>query len=83
VPEASHNVFFFPNGNTSVTRNGVQVPELQQPWLTMYVEWLERQGCDPTAFTFRLPNGMIATPIRGENCWNWDIQTPRMEAGHV
>jgi hypothetical protein len=72
---AQRRVIFFPNGNTGCFENGQQVPEIQRtPWLTLYLEWLVSQGEDPGNYTFELPNGMIAIPVRVGSNWNWDIR---------
>ena len=66
-------VMFFGNGATAVFIDEEQVPELQQPWLIKFVEFLEEQGHDPMAFKYTLPNGSNAKLFRTESGWNWEI----------
>lgn len=65
------NVLFFPNGNTAFFRNGHQVPELQKSWLRLYVDFLERQGVDPTTVKFEFPNKLVAEVFKVEDGYNW------------
>jgi len=48
-------VFFFPNGNTAVCENNQQVPELQEPWILLFAQFLEDKGVDILTSTFNLP----------------------------
>jgi hypothetical protein len=66
---------FFSNGGTAVFIDEEQVPELQQPWLVKFVDFLEEQGQDPTTFKYRLPNGNNAKVFRTESGWSWEIRS--------
>jgi hypothetical protein len=63
------SVMFFSNGVTAVFIDEEQVPELQQPWLVTFVEFLEEQGQDPMTFEYTLPNGKDAKVLRTESGW--------------
>ncbi len=70
------NCVFFSNGNTGFfDEKGRQVSKLQRSWLQLYIEFLEKEGGDPTEIEFILPNGdraqVFKTP-RGR--WNWEVK---------
>ena len=70
-----HTVFFFPNGNTAVCKDGQQVPELQQSWLKLFVKSLEEQGVDALGCEFKLPNDMTARVFKCEDgSYNWEVE---------
>lgn len=54
------HVFFFDNGNTVVTDEVNQIPELQQGWFKLFVKFLEDKGVDVTQIEFNLPSGWKA-----------------------
>lgn len=67
-------VFFFNNGNTAVCdTTGQQVPDLQQPWILLFAEFLKSKGIDPEAADFMLPSGKMAHLFRTEAGLNWRI----------
>ena len=68
-------VIFFPNGNTAVCEGENQVPELQVPWLLMFVEFLQSKGEDPEKLDITLPNGNKAKVFKVEGGYNWDIHS--------
>lgn len=69
-------VIFFWNGNTAVfDSSGRQIPELQEPWLIKFVEFLESNGVDPLQCQFELPGGDAAQLIRtSTGGWNWEVK---------
>lgn len=41
-------LMFFDNGNTAVfNEQGEQIPELQQPWIRIFMRWLQSEGVEP------------------------------------
>lgn len=66
-----NKVLFFPNGNTAFLKNGKQVPELQKPWLSLYIDFIEKQGIDPVTVSFEFPNGTVATVFKTVEGYNW------------
>ena len=73
-------IIFFANGNTFVKdENGQQIPELQQSWFRLYLEFLESKNINPLDFDFILPNNPPARviPFKIENGWNWDYKVRR------
>lgn len=74
------NVFFFPNGNTAVMREGGQVTVLQKSWLLHFAEFLESQNVDLCGSTFILPNGSAAKiMLDDKGGYTWRIETPKGE----
>ena len=64
---------FFPNGNTRYfDQNGQQVPELQQSWLLLYVEFLKSKNIDPLTIEYELPNGK-ARLFKTDDGYNWQF----------
>lgn len=71
---AIKHIMLFPNGMTAVfDENGQQVPELQQPWFRIYLEWLEEQNVELETATFTMPDGSQARPYLedGRYLWKW------------
>jgi hypothetical protein len=71
------DITFFSNGATMAFQNGQQVPEAQRGWFLIFVEFLEKQGIDPTQQIFLLPNGAQAKVFRTEAGFNWEMQGGR------
>jgi len=65
-------VYFFRNGNTAFL-DGAQVPELQRPWILLYVEFLVSKGVDPLGIVFRLPDGKNARVFKTSEGFNWEF----------
>lgn len=66
-------VLFFPNGNTAVfDEDDQQIPELQESWLRVFVEFLESKSVDPLKCRFQMPGRAIARLFKTEEGrWNW------------
>lgn len=65
-------VFFFQSGNTAATdESGEQIPELQVPRLTLYIEFLVSKGVDPTTVEFRTSDGPIRVFKNDDGGWTW------------
>ena len=76
MSELKNDVIFFNNGNTGCfSIHGQQIEGLQVPWIQLYFKFLEEKGMDilGQGFTFRMPDGRKATPIKIEEGWNWEI----------
>lgn len=74
-PEKKMEVIYFSNGNTAVfDKNGNQIPELQQGWLKLSVEFIKSKGLDPLKMKFTLPNNDNATLFKTEDGYNWRIE---------
>lgn len=68
------DVIFFPNGNTAVCdEHGQQVPQLQEPWILLYVQKLINEGADPLTLNILMPNGRSAKLFKIPDGWNWRI----------
>ena len=68
----SLKVMFFPNGNTAAFKNGQQVPDLQEPWLLLYVQLLAAVEIDPTEVEFTMPDRSHARVFeRDDGGYNW------------
>jgi len=65
-------VIFFPNGNTAVCKDCKQIPELQESWLLLYVNFLLTKGIDPTEVDFWLPTGK-AKVFKTPKGYEWKI----------
>ena len=63
-------VYFFPNGNTAVTDNVEQIPELQESWLLLFAKFLESKGIDPTQSIYHLQTG-DAVVFKIPGGYNW------------
>lgn len=70
-------VFFFPDGQTAVTDGREQIPELQQSWLILFLEFLESKGEDPMAYEFKLPSGQTARAFKTDSGYNWSSRQRR------
>ena len=71
-----NDVIFFNNGNTAVfSIHGQQVEGLQVPWIQLYFDFLESKGMNIAGlgFTFQMPDGRKAVPIKIKEGWNWKI----------
>lgn len=68
-------VMFFENGNTAVFVGDSQAPELQQPWILLFLEWLEAQGEDPREFEFHLSQTLRAHVSKQHEGggWTWGV----------
>ena len=66
------HVIFFPNGNTAVFKNNIQIPELQLSWFLKFVEFLESKDIDIMNSTYELPEGQ-AKLTRTEEGYNWNF----------
>lgn len=67
-------VMFFANGNTAVLDEGGQIPELQESWLLVFVEWLKSRGIDPDQCDIVMPNGDRAILFKtGEGSLSWRL----------
>ncbi len=74
------SICMFSNGQTAVhDEDGKQVPDLQEPWLMKYLEWLVLQP----EMTYRrledleinLPSGNRAIMVRtSQGEWNWRVE---------
>lgn len=64
-------ILFFSDGNTAVFKKKEQVPELQQSWLTLFAEFLESKGIDPTKHEYTFPNGSRAGIFKIKDGYNW------------
>lgn len=69
-------VFFFGNGNTAVTDSREQIPELQQPWLRLFVRFLQekRPDVDIEQLKFNMPDLRVVRVKKygpGPDDWNW------------
>jgi hypothetical protein len=42
------DILFFPNGNTAVFEQNIQISVLQKGWLELFAEFLESKDIDPT-----------------------------------
>ena len=67
------DVFFFANGNTAVTDGQSQIPELQQPWLLKFVEFLQELGIDVKDIRFHLPTGVATLFPLEDGRFNWQF----------
>ena len=68
--KAMKKVLFFPNGNTAVL-DQEQIPELQKSWASLFAEFLESKGEDPTEFELNFPTYRTARFFRTDDGWNW------------
>ena len=67
-------VMLFPNGVTAVFDGNNQVPELQESWIRLYLNFLQSKGVDPTKCKFYLPTGMTAEVAENnEGGFSWSI----------
>ena len=48
---------FFPNGAAiAFNLDGQQIGSKTYSWFNLYLEYLDKQGIDPTTITFTMPN---------------------------
>ena len=68
-------VFFFKNGNAAVfDEHGNQMPDVQEPWLIVYLRYLKTKGGSMESIHFSMPDGKraeIFTTSEGE--YNWRL----------
>jgi hypothetical protein len=69
-------VMFFANGNATVfDAHGEQVPDLQRPWIEMFLEHLTARDIDPLQCEFTMPDGRKAMPfVTTDGDYNWRIE---------
>ena len=66
-------VYFHMNGNSTAFNNNEQVPELQESWFLLYVNFLKEKGVeDIESIEFNLPNGKTAKYISLYDNWKID-----------
>lgn len=64
------HVFFFAGGNTAVCNRDKQIPELQQSWLLMFIEFLQSKGVKVEDIEeIRLPDGSQAEYLKESHNW--------------
>lgn len=68
-----YTVFFFPNGQTAVCKDGEQVPALQESWFRQFVDFLISKGIDIEECEFNLPNYQKAKIKKYGEDWNYII----------
>lgn len=69
-------VLFYPNGSTAVFKDNEQVPKLQKGWFLLFVEFLRKEGLDPTQINFILPDGKKAKVAKtSEGDYNRSIES--------
>mgnify|MGYP000523549413 CR=1 FL=1 len=62
-------------GQTLFSKDGEQVPELQQPWLVLYLREIQRHGIDPRDVEIRMSGGQRVYPfVTDEGGWNWSME---------
>lgn len=71
------SVYFFPNGGTACcNENGEQIPELQQSWLLMWVDFMKSKGYNPEDLReIHLPSGRVKLHVINEDgviSYNWE-----------
>lgn len=65
------NVIFFDNGNVAAfDENGKQIPELQYPYIRLFVDHMKAKGYAPDGVEFHLPHGK-ARWITESNNWTF------------
>jgi hypothetical protein len=50
-------IYFLPNGMTAVFDGQEQCPELQEPWVELFANFLESKGESPSDFELHFPDG--------------------------
>ena len=70
-------IYFFRNGNTLVyagQKDSDQIPELQESWILLYLEFLVSKGYDPEEFKFMFPDGKEGRFFKlDDESYNWEI----------
>ena len=67
-------VMFFNNGNTAVfDEHGKPVPELQESWLTFYVQFLRSMEIDPLDCIFELQGSGKARIFETAHGYSWEF----------
>ncbi len=69
-------IWFFPNGNVAVTEDGKQIPEFQESWLILFVNFLESKGIDPTDAIYHLGSEEVEV-FKTSDGYNWRIRNER------
>lgn len=70
-------IFLFANGNTAAFDDqDQQILELSNPWIILFIQFLEEKGIDPETIDFYVPD--VSAKIRIFRCnnsigWNWQI----------
>jgi hypothetical protein len=65
-------IYFLPNGMTAVFDSETQVPELQQPWVELFAEFLETKVQSTTHWELHFPDGRIGHIWRTDEDGSWD-----------
>ena len=68
---------FFPNGAVLIfDETGEQVPELQQGWMELYFDYLEKEGIDPTTIEIKavLNDGEWKKIILSKGKFGWSYK---------
>lgn len=67
------NAIIFSNGNTAFfDSSGQQIPELQEAWMRLLLNFLDSKGVDPTKVTF-------LTTVNGQECQMFPFKEGRRE----
>lgn len=66
-------VMLFANGNSAVFHDNEQQPELQEPWIKLFAEFLESKGIDPLQCDFVIQGTGTARFFRTPEGLNWRI----------
>jgi len=67
-------VYFFSNGNSAVCNDkGLQIPDLQKPWIRLFVDFLKKKGVKNIEnIEFDMPTG--STAKWSEEYQNWELK---------
>ena len=60
-------VSFFKNGLTAAFEDGQQLPQLQESWFVLYLQFIAAAGFDPTEIDFFMPNARSVKVFRLED----------------
>jgi hypothetical protein len=71
--ENKNRVFFFPNGTTTVCKDGVLTEDLHEPWLLLFVKFLASKGIDPEAYEYELPAGTATLFKTSSGDYGWNV----------
>lgn len=67
-----NTVLFFGNGNSAFfDENNRQVPEIQESWLLLYIEFLGERGIEPKDVEFIMPDGTKWEVFETGAGYNW------------
>lgn len=69
------SVLFFRNGNAAIfDEHGEQIPQLQAPWLNVYLDYLKRNGANVEGLEISMPDGRRAVVEQlPEGGYNWSV----------